>query len=173
MGIAQNLAAQTIALVAALSVPELITPENKLGLHDPPPEDPSHIRTEQDNIEAEERSRLRKAYNKAQAKLSLNAKQSDCIKLHTAVCAYAYESNGDAFCDDMFLNAKAMREATEQAEFLEDADVSGIGLGLYLAKNIMERMNGQITVDTEVGRGSTFTLHLPVWSEAACGKLIG
>lgn len=112
MGIAQNLAAQTIALVAALSVPELITPENKLGLHDPPPEDPSHIRTEQDNIEAEERSRLRKAYNKAQAKLSLNAKQSDCIKLHTAVCAYAYESNGDAFCDDMFLNAKAMREAT-------------------------------------------------------------
>lgn len=112
MGVAHDLAAQTIALVAALSVPELITPENKLGLHDPPPQDASHIRTEQDNIEAEARSRLRKAYNKAQAKLSTNAKQSDCIRLNNAVCAYAYEANGDAFCEDMFLNAKALREAT-------------------------------------------------------------
>lgn len=111
MGVAQNLTAQTIALVAALSVPELITPENKLGLREPPPEDPSRIRTEQDNIEAEERSRLRKAYNKAQAKLAVNAKHSDCIKLNNAVCAYAYESDGDAFCEDMFLNAKGMREA--------------------------------------------------------------
>ncbi|KAK7187043.1 P-loop containing nucleoside triphosphate hydrolase protein [Paraphaeosphaeria sporulosa] len=111
MGVAQNLTAQTIALVAALSVPELITPENKLGLREPPPADPSHIRTEQDNVEAEERSRLRKAYNKALAKLAVNAKYSDCIKLNNAVCAYAYESDGDAFCEDMFLNAKGMREA--------------------------------------------------------------
>ncbi|KAF2443604.1 P-loop containing nucleoside triphosphate hydrolase protein [Karstenula rhodostoma CBS 690.94] len=111
MGVAQNLTAQTIALVAALSAPELITPENKLGLREPPLADPSHIRTEQDNVEAEERSRLRKAYNKALAKLAVNAKHSDCIKLNNAVCAYAYESDGDAFCEDMFLNAKAMREA--------------------------------------------------------------
>jgi ATP-dependent RNA helicase DHX37/DHR1 len=111
MGVAQNLTAQTVALVAALSVPELITPENKLGLREPPPADLSHIRTEQDNIEAEERSRLRKAYNKALAKLAVNAKHSDCIKLNNAVCAYAYEADGDAFCEDMFLNAKGMREA--------------------------------------------------------------
>ncbi|KAJ4287581.1 putative ATP-dependent RNA helicase DHR1 [Kalmusia sp. IMI 367209] len=113
MGVAQNLTAETIALVAALSVPELIIPENKLGLRDPPPQDPSAVRTEQDNMEAEERSRFRKAYNKAQAKLAANAKQSDCIKLNNAVCAYAYESDGDAFCEDMFLNAKGMREASQ------------------------------------------------------------
>ncbi|KAF1967393.1 P-loop containing nucleoside triphosphate hydrolase protein [Bimuria novae-zelandiae CBS 107.79] len=111
MGVAQNLTAQTIALVAALSVPELITPENKLGLRDPPPQDPSHIRTEQDNIEAEERSRLRKAYNKAQAKLAHKANNSDCIKLLNAVRQYSNESNLDNFCEDMFLNAKGMREA--------------------------------------------------------------
>jgi signal transduction histidine kinase len=68
-------------------------------------------------------------------------------------------------------HSQAMREATEEAEFLEDADVSGVGLGLYLAKNIMERMGGNIRVETEVGRGSRFTLHLPVWNEAKCGKL--
>ena len=68
-------------------------------------------------------------------------------------------------------HSQAMREATEEAEFLEDADVSGVGLGLYLAKNVMERMNGRIRVETEVGRGSTFMLHLPVWNDRKCGKL--
>lgn len=62
----------------------------------------------------------------------------------------------------------AMRRATENAEFLEDADVSGVGLGLYLGKNIIERMGGSIAVETEVGRGSTFTLHLPAWKNVDC-----
>lgn len=65
-------------------------------------------------------------------------------------------------------HSAAMRNATEDAEFLEDADVSGVGLGLYLGKNVMERMGGNISVETEVGRGSTFTLHLPVWKNADC-----
>jgi ATP-dependent RNA helicase DHX37/DHR1 len=112
MGVAQNLTAETIALVAALSVPELVTPENKLGLREPT-RDPDAVRTEQDNIEAEERSRLRKAYNAALAKLSVNAKQSDCIKFFNAVCAYAYENDSQRFCEDMFLNAKAMHEASQ------------------------------------------------------------
>ncbi|KAF2015339.1 P-loop containing nucleoside triphosphate hydrolase protein [Aaosphaeria arxii CBS 175.79] len=112
MGIAQGLTAETIALVAALSVPELIVAESKLGLREPVV-DPDAIRTEADNLEAEERSRLRKAYNAAQGKLAVNAKQSDCIKLSSAICAYAYDSNPQAFCEDMFLNSKAMNEASQ------------------------------------------------------------
>ncbi|KAL6702723.1 putative ATP-dependent RNA helicase DHR1 [Coniothyrium glycines] len=119
MGVAQGLTAETIALVAALSVPELIIPENQLGLREPR-KDPDAIRTEQDNIEAEERSRLRKAYNAAQAKLSVNAKQSDCIKLSNAICAHAYESDSHHFCEDMFLNAKAMNEAGQLRQQLSN-----------------------------------------------------
>ena len=55
------------------------------------------------------------------------------------------------------------------ADMLDDAEISGVGLGLYLAKNVMERMGGRISVDTEVGRGSTFTLHLPIWTGPECG----
>jgi signal transduction histidine kinase len=61
-------------------------------------------------------------------------------------------------------------ENTTAADLLNDAEVSGVGLGLFLAKNVMERMNGRITVETQVGSGSTFTLHLPVWEGATCGK---
>lgn len=64
----------------------------------------------------------------------------------------------------------APRSATtitsEYSEFLEDADVSGVGLGLYLGKNVVERMGGSIAVETEVGKGSTFMLKLPVWKPA-------
>lgn len=67
-------------------------------------------------------------------------------------------------------HSEAMRNATTDAEFLEDADVSGVGLGLYLGRNVMEQMGGKISVESEVGRGSTFTLHLPVWREGGCAK---
>src|SRR5687768_14109960 len=67
-------------------------------------------------------------------------------------------------------DSAAVRNATTDAEFLEDADMSGVGLGLYLGRNVMEQMGGRITVESEVCRGSTFTLHLPVWREGGCGK---
>jgi signal transduction histidine kinase len=67
-------------------------------------------------------------------------------------------------------HSEATRGATTDAEFLEDADMSGVGLGLYLGRNVMEQMGGRISVESEVGRGSMFTLHLPTWSEGGCGK---
>lgn len=67
-------------------------------------------------------------------------------------------------------HSAAMASGTTNAEFLEDADVSGVGLGLYLARNVMEQMGGRISVKSEVGRGSTFTLHLPLWSDGGCDK---
>ena len=42
------------------------------------------------------------------------------------------------------------------------AQVHGTGLGLALAKRIADAMKGQLTVTSEPGRGSTFTLHLPI-----------
>ena len=68
-------------------------------------------------------------------------------------------------------HSAAVAAAATDEEFLEDADVSGVGLGLYLARDVMTRMGGRISVETEVGRGSTFTLHLPVWKTDTCRKV--
>ena len=38
----------------------------------------------------------------------------------------------------------------------------GLGLGLYIAKKFTELLGGELSVSTEVGKGSTFTVALPV-----------
>jgi signal transduction histidine kinase len=43
------------------------------------------------------------------------------------------------------------------------AQIHGNGLGLSLVKDIIEAHGGRVTVESERGRGSTFTLHLPVF----------
>ncbi len=40
-------------------------------------------------------------------------------------------------------------------------NVAGTGLGLFITKELIERMNGKIWVDSEPGRGSTFSFKLP------------
>lgn len=47
------------------------------------------------------------------------------------------------------------------------AQIHGTGLGLPLAKDIAEAMSGKLTVSSEPGKGSCFTLHLPVAELAA------
>ena len=39
----------------------------------------------------------------------------------------------------------------------------GVGIGLYLAREIISRQGGYITVASEVGKGSTFTIMLPLY----------
>ena len=42
----------------------------------------------------------------------------------------------------------------------------GLGLGLYLARSIVESHGGAITVESRVGEGSTFTVRLPRTQES-------
>ena len=53
----------------------------------------------------------------------------------------------------------------EQGTTEDGSRPAGVGLGLALSKEFVERHGGHIWVESEVGKGSTFTLSLPVRQE--------
>lgn len=50
---------------------------------------------------------------------------------------------------------------------MDSSKISGLGLGLYISKQIVEAHKGQIKVESEIGKGSTFTVEFPAYRKEA------
>ncbi len=82
-----------------------------------------------------------------------------CTTLNADTIAVAVEDNGQGIpadkLDSIWDSFTQMNETMERG-------LEGLGLGLAIARYIIEAHNGKITVESSVGEGSTFTIRLPL-----------
>jgi len=122
-----------IALVAALAVGDLFVPQNQIDPPSSKKEDDKDdddddeekkkkkkVYTNQDRLEDTAREQRHKDFSRAHRLFSKHDDLSDSLKYLSAICAYGYASDGDAFAEQMFLRAKAFKEATQLRSQLTD-----------------------------------------------------
>ena len=56
---------------------------------------------------------------------------------------------------------EAIRDRVFEMFYRGHPDSTGSGLGLFIVKNALEKMKGTINFESEVGKGTTFTVHIP------------
>ncbi|OQE29916.1 hypothetical protein PENSTE_c002G06407 [Penicillium steckii] len=140
-----------IALVAALAVGDLFVAENEVNPIDNQPakkkpnddsdsdsdsDEDQKVYTNADRLEDTEREQKSKNYARVHRLLSKHDDTSDALKYLSAICAYAYASDGEAFSEQMFLRAKAFKEASQLRRQLTDivrSNNPGL-IGAYEAK---------------------------------------
>jgi signal transduction histidine kinase len=87
-----------------------------------------------------------------------------------SVTVHLYEQNGDVVLDvtdtGIGISQEDQEELFTRFYRVERATtIRGIGLGLYVAKAIVEGHGGEIRVSSEPGAGSTFSVILPALQE--------
>lgn len=89
--------------------------------------------------------------------IRLSAKRQELGKFEEV--QISVEDHGQGIADS---DLSHIFEAFYRSPSAVSSQIPGTGLGLAVAKNIAEALGGRISVQTEIGVGTTFVLHLPV-----------
>ena len=108
-----------VGVVSGLAEGDVFVPENQLDLN-PKDREEDEVYTNEDRLEDTAREEQKKEYDRARAILSKHDPTSDALRLLSAVCAYGYADDEDAFCREMFLRSKALKEISELRKQLTD-----------------------------------------------------
>jgi signal transduction histidine kinase len=85
--------------------------------------------------------------------------------------AKVINENSDQPCIDIAVSDTGIGIATEDQQYIfsryyrasdaREQEIPGTGLGLYISKRLVERMNGSIRFESNLNLGSTFAIMLP------------
>ena len=92
-------------------------------------------------------------YNRENGKITLDCHETPGGMLHVSVT-----DTGEGIPEDM--HGKLFGPFHRLG--METTNIKGTGIGLTITKHLIERMDGHIGVDSEIGKGSTFWIELPL-----------
>ena len=93
----------------------------------------------------------RRTHNCGELRISNSLERNNFIKVDVKDTGYGISPEN---LDKLFTPFFSTKEA-----------VKGVGLGLAVSYGIVERHGGRIEVQSQVDKGSTFTVYLPVYKE--------
>ena len=92
-------------------------------------------------------------YNRENGTMTLDCHETTNGMLHISVTDTG-EGIPEVMLGELFEPFRRLRA--------ENAKIEGTGIGLTITKQLVERMGGRIGVESEVGKGSTFWIELPL-----------
>lgn len=96
-------------------------------------------------------------YTPAKGSISLRIKQKTTFRHGYGDYIFIVKDNGIGMTQDFL---KHVFEPFEREASTTRSGIEGTGLGMAITKNIVEMMNGSIQAESEVGKGSTFTVEI-------------
>ena len=96
-------------------------------------------------------------YTPAKGSISFRIKQKTTFRHGYGDYIFIIKDNGIGMSKEF---VKHVFEPFERESSTTRSGIEGTGLGMAITKNIVEMMNGTISVESEVGKGSTFTVEI-------------
>lgn len=96
-------------------------------------------------------------YTKANGAISFRIIQKESKQQGYGSYVFILKDNGIGMAAEF---VEHIFEPFEREATTTQTGIEGTGLGMAITKNIIDMMNGTITVESEVGKGSTFTVEL-------------
>jgi two-component system phosphate regulon sensor histidine kinase PhoR len=84
-------------------------------------------------------------------------------KLSRAIC-FSVEDQGEGIPKE---HIPRLTERFYRVDSARTRKVGGTGLGLAIVKHVLNRHHGVMTIDSEVGKGSKFSVYLPIYDDLA------
>lgn len=96
-------------------------------------------------------------YTNMDGRVSLTATELEKLPNHYVVCQFLVKDTGIGISEEFL---QRIFEPFEREKNTTLSGIHGIGLGLTLAKNIVENLGGDIEIDSAINKGSAFTVTL-------------